>query len=158
MSVCWSCEHVSWLLFRSAFFWLHGDRSKRSTGRPRARLVLFRPRLFRIKNASEGVQGPRHIRPRSFHYSTNPVDAAEDLQEGMSQADHVLLDFDHKEIVIGARRVKPPKLQGVSGGAIFTFPEKRSWARLSLLVRKIDAIPASLWAQESSISWRWSVN
>jgi hypothetical protein len=39
----------------------------------------------------------RHIHQRSFHCSTNPVDAAEYLQEGMSQADHVLLDFDHKE-------------------------------------------------------------
>ena len=61
----------------------------------------------------------RHIHQQSFHCSTNPVDAAEYLQEGISQADHVLLDFDHKEIVIGGRRVNPPKLQGVSGGGIF---------------------------------------
>jgi len=61
----------------------------------------------------------RHIHQRSFHYSTNPVDAAEYLQEEVSQADHVLLDFDHKEIVIGGRRVNPPKLQGVSGGGVF---------------------------------------
>lgn len=61
----------------------------------------------------------RHIHQRSFHCSTNPVDAAEYLQEGMPQADHVLLDFDHKEIVIGERRVNPPKLQGVSGGGVF---------------------------------------
>ena len=27
-----------------------------------------------------------------------------------------------------------------------------------ILVRKIDAIPGSLWAQESSISLRWFVN
>jgi len=62
MSVCWSCQHVSWFL---------------------------------------------------------SVDAAEYLQEGMSQADHVLLDFDHKEIVLGERRVNPPRLQGVSGGGVF---------------------------------------
>jgi hypothetical protein len=61
----------------------------------------------------------RHIRQRSFQCSTNPVDAAEYLQEKMSQTDHVLLDFDHKEIVAGGRRVNPPKLQGVSGGGIF---------------------------------------
>ncbi|MBZ5526195.1 MAG: hypothetical protein LAP21_28590 [Acidobacteriia bacterium] len=60
-----------------------------------------------------------HIDQRSFHYSTNPVDAAEYLQEEMSQADHLLLDFDHKEIVIGGKRVNPPKLQGVSGGGVF---------------------------------------
>jgi hypothetical protein len=61
----------------------------------------------------------RQIHQQSFHCSTNPVDAAEYPQEEMSQADHVLLDFDHKEIVIGRRRVNPPKLQGVSGGGIF---------------------------------------
>jgi len=61
----------------------------------------------------------RHIHQQSFHCSTNPVDAAEYLQEKMSQADHVLLDFDHKEVVIGGRRANPPKLQGISGGGIF---------------------------------------
>jgi hypothetical protein len=61
----------------------------------------------------------RHIHQRSFHCSTSPVGAAEYLQEGMSQADHILLDFDHKEIVIGGTRVNPPKLQGVSGGGVF---------------------------------------
>ena len=86
------------------------------------------------------------------------MNAAEYLLEEMSQADHILLDFDHKEIVIEGRRVNPPKLQGVSGGAFFTFPEKQSRARLSRLVRRIDAVPGSLWAQESSISWQWFVN
>ena len=61
----------------------------------------------------------RHIHQQSFHCSTYPVDAAEYLQEEVSQADHILLDFDHKEIVIGGRRVNPPRLQGVSGGGIF---------------------------------------
>lgn len=61
----------------------------------------------------------RHIHQRSFHCSTNPVDAAEYLQEDMSRADHILLDFDHSEIVVGGRRVNPPRLQGVSGGGVF---------------------------------------
>jgi hypothetical protein len=61
----------------------------------------------------------RHIHQRSFHCSTNAVDAAEYLQEGEAQTDHLLLDFDHKEISVGGRRVNPPKLQGVSGGGIF---------------------------------------
>jgi hypothetical protein len=61
----------------------------------------------------------RHIHQRSFHCSTSPVAAAEYLQEEMPQADHILLDFDHKEVVIQGRRVDPTKLQGVSGGGIF---------------------------------------
>ena len=61
----------------------------------------------------------RHIHQQSFHCATYPVEAAEYLQEGTSQANHILLDFDHKEIVIGEKRVNPPKLQGVSGGGIF---------------------------------------
>jgi hypothetical protein len=61
----------------------------------------------------------RRIHQRSFHCSTNPVAAAEYLQEEVSQADHILLDFDHEEIVVRGRRVDPPKLQGVSGGGIF---------------------------------------
>ena len=61
----------------------------------------------------------RHIHQQSFHCSTYHVVAAEYLQQQMSQADHILLDFDHQEIVIGGRRVNPPKLHGVSGGGIF---------------------------------------
>jgi hypothetical protein len=53
----------------------------------------------------------------SFHCATNPVDPAEYVQEGISQGDHILLDFDHKEVSIGGQH--PPKLQGVSGGGIF---------------------------------------
>jgi hypothetical protein len=67
----------------------------------------------------------------------------------MSQTDHVLLDFDYKEIVLERGGSSHPNSKELAAGAFFTFPEKRSWARLSLLVRKIDAIPASLWAQES---------
>lgn len=61
----------------------------------------------------------RRIHQQSFHFATSPVDAAEYRQEQISQADHILLDFDHKEIVVGGKRQNPPKLQGVSGGGIF---------------------------------------
>ncbi|HYW45781.1 MAG TPA: hypothetical protein VE959_23150 [Bryobacteraceae bacterium] len=61
----------------------------------------------------------RHIDQKSFHCATCPVAAAEYIQEGMSQSDHLLLDFDHKEIMIKGKRVTPPKLQGVSGGGVF---------------------------------------
>jgi hypothetical protein len=61
----------------------------------------------------------RHFKQRSFQFSTSPVDAAEYLQERMPQADHILLDFDHKHIMVEGRRVNPPRLQGVSGGGVF---------------------------------------
>ena len=61
----------------------------------------------------------RFIDIKAFNCSTSPVSAAEYLQEDMAQSDHVLLDFDHKEMIIGGNRVTPPKLQGASGGGIF---------------------------------------
>ncbi len=61
----------------------------------------------------------RQIDQKSFHCMTSPVDAAEYLLEDVLQSDHLLLDFDHKDIVIGKKRVTPPRLQGVSGGGVF---------------------------------------
>jgi len=61
----------------------------------------------------------RHIDQRSFHCRTSPVSPAEYAAEQLSLADHIALDFDHKEIVIRGTRVSPPKLKGVSGGGIF---------------------------------------
>ena len=66
----------------------------------------------------------RRIHQQSFRFSTQPVDAAEYLQERMSKSDHILLDFDHKEIRVEGRRTSPPKLQGVSGGGIFQILRK----------------------------------
>ncbi len=66
----------------------------------------------------------RRIHQQSFRFSTQPVDAAEYLQERMSKSDHILLDFDHKEIRVEGRRASPPKLQGVSGGGIFQISRK----------------------------------
>ena len=66
----------------------------------------------------------RRIHQQSFRLSTQPVDAAEYLQEQMSKSHHILLDFDHKEIRVEGRRATPPKLQGVSGGGIFQISRK----------------------------------
>ena len=79
------------------------------------------------------------IHQRSFSCSTSPVDVAEYLQERMSEADHILLDFDHKEIVIGGKRVDPPRLQGVSGGEYFRSSEKQRKAHWSRSPHKIGA-------------------
>jgi hypothetical protein len=64
------------------------------------------------------------IHQQSFRLSTQPVDSAEYLQEHISKSDHILLDFDHKEIRVEGRRAAPPKLQGVSGGGIFQISRK----------------------------------
>ena len=61
----------------------------------------------------------RKIEQKSLHVPSSPVSAGEYLQEEVSQSDHLLLNYDHKEIVIGGRRVCPPRLQGVSGGGVF---------------------------------------
>jgi hypothetical protein len=61
----------------------------------------------------------RQIEQKSFHCMTSPVDAAEYAREDVPRSDHLLLDFDHKEIVVAKRRVTPPRLQGVSGGGVF---------------------------------------
>lgn len=61
----------------------------------------------------------RHINQQSFQLSTSIVSAAEYSREKLLQSEHILLDFDHKEIVIKRKRVTPPRLQGVSGGGVF---------------------------------------
>ena len=61
----------------------------------------------------------RQINQKSFQVSTSIVSAAEYSRENLSQSEHILLDFDHKEIVIKRKLVTPPRLQGVSGGGVF---------------------------------------
>lgn len=67
----------------------------------------------------------RRIQQQSFRCSTQPVDAGEYMQERMSKSDHILLNFDHKELRVEGRRASPPKLQGLSGGGIFHVSRKR---------------------------------
>jgi hypothetical protein len=66
----------------------------------------------------------RRIRQQSFRCSTQPVEAAEYLQEGVAKSDHILLDFDYKEMHVEGKRAYPPKLLGVSGGGIFQISRK----------------------------------
>lgn len=76
----------------------------------------------------------RRIFQRSFHCATDPVGTAEYLQEKLSQADHLLLDFDHKEIKVEGKPGNPPKLQGVSGGGIFQICRKSNRGPLVAIV------------------------
>jgi hypothetical protein len=79
----------------------------------------------------------RHIHQQSFQCATGPVDAAEYLQEQLSQSDHLLLDFDHKELVVEGRRVRPPKLQGVSGGGVFHISRETKQGPLVAIASQI---------------------
>ena len=56
---------------------------------------------------------------KSFHCVTSPVMPAEYVAEDVAEEDHILLDFDHREIMVGGSRADPPRLQGASGGGIF---------------------------------------
>jgi hypothetical protein len=72
----------------------------------------------------------RQVRLRSFHCTTSPVDLVVYLQENLSRSDHVVLEFDHQDIVIKRQRVNPPKLQGVSGGGVFHLSKDTSQSTL----------------------------
>ena len=120
MSVCWSCLRHQLGPFQQHVF-LAGAEIDRSDQPDDQGLASF---YFVLGYSASRTQvnvsrTERRIHQRSFQCATGPVDAVEYLQEGISQEDHLLLDFDHKAIMVGGRRVNPPKLQGVSGGGIF---------------------------------------
>ncbi len=64
-------------------------------------------------------QGEHRIFQKSFQCATSPVRPAEYAAEDVAPEDHILLDFDHSEIMVDGSRANPPRLQGVSGGGIF---------------------------------------
>jgi hypothetical protein len=85
----------------------------------RVKSFYFVPGYSASRTQVKVSHAEHRIHQQSFHFATNPVAAAEYLQQRISQADHILLDFDHKEIVVEGRRENPPELQGVSGGGMF---------------------------------------
>jgi hypothetical protein len=94
----------------------------------------------------------RQIKQRSFHVSSFIVSAPEYARENLSRSDHILLDYDHKEIVIKRKRVTPPRLQGVSGGGSSIFRGVRSRVRSSRLLQRTGDSPDSSWEREFDIS------
>jgi hypothetical protein len=99
MSVCWSCQHVRCGPFQKRVFLVGPEIDQND--RPHDQGLAWFYFVLGYSAARTQVKvsrAQRHIHQRSFHCSTNPVDAAEYLPEGMPQADHVLLDFDRKEI------------------------------------------------------------
>ena len=83
----------------------------------------------------------RRIHQQSFQCSTSPVDAAEYLQEGMSQLNHMLLDFDHKEIEIGGRRVNPPQAPGSQWRGHISHLQRNEAVPARRDCTRIDAAP-----------------
>ncbi len=80
----------------------------------------------------------RRIHQQSFRLSTQPVDAAEYLQERMSKSDHLLLDFDHKRF--GSKGDSPVHLSSRVSvvGEYFRSPEKQCEAHSSRSLPRID--------------------
>ena len=60
-----------------------------------------------------------YLFPRPRNQASTSASTRSDAGAVAPPLDHMLFDFDHKDIAIGGRRVTPPKLQGVSGGGIF---------------------------------------
>lgn len=61
----------------------------------------------------------RRIKQTSFQLSTSPPAADAYEREALEQADHLLLDFDRENTRVNGTTVRPPQLQGVSGGGLF---------------------------------------
>ena len=60
----------------------------------------------------------KKIHVRSFHLATNPPPNDLYEKEGLDRSLHLLVEFDHNDTVVERKKAVPPKLQGVSGGAI----------------------------------------
>jgi hypothetical protein len=60
-----------------------------------------------------------HVSFDPFHLTTSPVPADVYIKEGISPADHLLLEFDRKNTMLDGKKASPPRLQGCSGGAVF---------------------------------------
>jgi hypothetical protein len=61
----------------------------------------------------------KRIDVKLFHLATNPPRGDPYEKELLSRAEHLVMEFDHKDTVVEGEKVNPPNLQGVSGGGIF---------------------------------------
>jgi len=66
------------------------------------------------------------IHVKIFHLATNPAPGNAYVEEKLSRAEHLLIEFDHRNTVVAQSKVVPPKLQGVSGGGIFCISRTRN--------------------------------
>ena len=62
-----------------------------------------------------------HVKTYSIGLTLAPTDS---YPIGLERDQHILLDYDPKEILLEGRSVNPPMVQGMSGGGIFRF---RRW-------------------------------
>ena len=61
----------------------------------------------------------RQINLTDFHLSTSPPDPELYAKENLAQSDHILVEFDQKNMLVNKMKVTPPRLQGCSGGGVF---------------------------------------
>jgi hypothetical protein len=75
----------------------------------------------------------RHIDQRSFQLSTFPPPRDIYAKEGLPPEDHLLLEFDPRNIRAGGSVVNPPKLQGLSGGGMFRISRHTGHIQLTAI-------------------------
>lgn len=74
---------------------------------------------YPASNKQSTINHPRKkIHVRSFSLATNPPPSDLYEKEGLNRTRHLLVEFDRNDTVVARKKAVPPKLQGVSGGAI----------------------------------------
>jgi hypothetical protein len=68
----------------------------------------------RIQHAQKKI----HVKGHAIRLTLAPTVT---YPTGLSRADHILLDYNSREILLEGRSVNPPAVQGMSGGGIFRF-------------------------------------
>lgn len=63
-----------------------------------------------------------HVKGHAIRLTLAPTNT---YPSGLSKAQHMLLDYDTRKILLEGRSVNPPSVQGMSGGGIFRFRRRR---------------------------------
>jgi hypothetical protein len=63
-----------------------------------------------------------HVKTYSVRLTLAPTNT---FPAGLSKEQHLLLDYDPREILLEGRSVNPPMVQGMSGGGIFRFRRRQ---------------------------------
>jgi hypothetical protein len=75
------------------------------------------------RKQSETNHRRRKIHVKSFHLASNPPPGDPYKTEGLDRCLHLLVEFDYKDTLVERKIVRPPKVQGISGGGIFCISD-----------------------------------